>query len=491
MRSKKIVAGFISLSIALLASPASAAGPVVPLGGNVIPSSTGPAVPASNLSANHCGYQVPDGAIVRSDGSVVDVTGKALSARVVCSYADVANGSSHGAASNVQASAQIASAATIQAPNNFTIQEVFQQNPFSGGGWYSYTSTIPVPIAANAQPATFRWYAGVFGNATTAGTAVIAGTLQWLNGAYTAYGMIEPALGNGSPVYTTQLSVSPGDVLVVTVQETQTIDTWNVTVTDQSSSVSHSMSVGWGPAMSWVVDVMDASEGGGAPIQSCSELPYFTDVHFGSPRLVSESSRWNPGSVQAFNPSYYNVATLDGQPSCNWSDFVQADNGNQSGFSDLIFNCAPGTCNGSRCGPVQQACTNDMVNCGGCPAGQICSQSICGTSCTPIDCGTQGVSCGSVSDGCGNTLDCGTCVGTRSACISGSCQCTPATCASVGATCGTVDNGCGGTMTCGLACPKISTSTSIPALPPFTVAGLALLVCGLGVFLGQRKDLRS
>src|SRR5438034_7496875 len=72
------------------------------------------------------------------------------------------------------------------------------------------------------------------------------------------------------------------------------------------------------------------------------------------------------------------------------------------------------------------------------------------SSCTPTTCTAQGKNCGSISDGCGGTLTCGTCVATQT-CISNVCtaSCTPTTCAAQGKNCGSIPDGCGGTLTCG------------------------------------------
>lgn len=50
-----------------------------------------------------------------------------------------------------------------------------------------------------------------------------------------------------------------------------------------------------------------------------------------------------------------------------------------------------------------------------------------GTACTPTSCSAQATTCGSISDGCGNTLQCGTC-GAGDICSGGSCVCAPKTC---------------------------------------------------------------
>jgi len=102
---------------------------------------------------------------------------------------------------------------------------------------------------------------------------------------------------------------------------------------------------------------------------------------------------------------------------------------------------------------------NKSINCGNCSNGYTCQ--INGTCtknpCVPATCASLGRNCGTVSDGCGETLTCGnynggcqtgyTCQTDRGFCVQN--PCVPATCASLGRNCGTVSDGCGGTLTCG------------------------------------------
>jgi hypothetical protein len=73
--------------------------------------------------------------------------------------------------------------------------------------------------------------------------------------------------------------------------------------------------------------------------------------------------------------------------------------------------------------------------------------------CTPTTCAAAGATCGPLADGCGGTLDCGSCTAPQTCGGGGvahACGCTPATCAQ--GACGIVDDGCGGTIDCGLCC---------------------------------------
>lgn len=69
-------------------------------------------------------------------------------------------------------------------------------------------------------------------------------------------------------------------------------------------------------------------------------------------------------------------------------------------------------------------------------------------SCTPVTCASEGRSCGSLDDGCGATLSCGSCAAPAS-CNAGVCGCTPTTCAAEGKNCGTMPDGCSGVLECG------------------------------------------
>ena len=64
---------------------------------------------------------------------------------------------------------------------------------------------------------------------------------------------------------------------------------------------------------------------------------------------------------------------------------------------------------GAECGTILDGC-GVPVDCGSCPSGQTCSvTNIC--SCVPADCGATGLQCGVAEDGCGGVLDCGPCAG--------------------------------------------------------------------------------
>jgi hypothetical protein len=109
---------------------------------------------------------------------------------------------------------------------------------------------------------------------------------------------------------------------------------------------------------------------------------------------------------------------------------------------------------GIHCGLAGDGC-GDTLDCGTCPAGQSCGAVTAGQcgACSPLSCVQQNIHCGAANDGCGDTLDCGTCpVGQSCGTLQpGQCDtmCSPETCAQLGFVCGTPTDGCGGTLDCG------------------------------------------
>jgi hypothetical protein len=155
--------------------------------------------------------------------------------------------------------------------------------------------------------------------------------------------------------------------------------------------------------------------------------------------------------------------------------------GGQAGGGSLVEeggasgggNCQPVTCEalGKNCGPVADGC-GATIDCGSCGAGQscglvetnlctsfeeLCEPALAEEVCADKQCGTDG-------DGCGGTIDCGTCA-TGSACgleepfqcatiLVGTDTSCPALITDCGsATCGVIGNGCGGTIPCGTCDP--------------------------------------
>lgn len=136
--------------------------------------------------------------------------------------------------------------------------------------------------------------------------------------------------------------------------------------------------------------------------------------------------------------------------------------------SVLLLYCASiSTAEGEYCNQPEIGCGNGQIDCGLNGDGEIlycacCQCGLCGccddpsingccdnSGCVPTTCSALGKACGSWGDGCGGTLNCGTCASPQVCDTAGQC-CTPKTCADIKKECGSGwDNGCGGTLTCG------------------------------------------
>ena len=87
-----------------------------------------------------------------------------------------------------------------------------------------------------------------------------------------------------------------------------------------------------------------------------------------------------------------------------------------------------------ECGSAPDGCGNTL-DCGSCPLGQACNAGKC--PCSQATCAALGYTCGSFPDGCGGTLACGTCPAGQG-CEGGACVCAPQTCAELGYACGSI-----------------------------------------------------
>jgi hypothetical protein len=164
------------------------------------------------------------------------------------------------------------------------------------------------------------------------------------------------------------------------------------------------------------------------------------------------------------NSCHTNAASYEWQVA-GASKFVSCSGTNEASWdlsSDSNINftvdypaCTP-NCAGKTCGP--DGCGG---SCGNCAPSTTCdSNGQCVSSCVPKACASLGYSCGSASDGCGGTLNCGSCQPGYS-CSSGQCVagCVPTTCAAANYLCGTITDGCGGTLNCG-SCASGQTCSS-------------------------------
>ena len=179
------------------------------------------------------------------------------------------------------------------------------------------------------------------------------------------------------------------------------------------------------------------------------------------------------------NPSQFG----EGEDASTGSDSSTGSGGetgslfNDAGGDSGPGSCKPKTCSdlGYTCGENSDGCGN-VLQCGTCQLPQYCGGggfSKCGGTtetqpdgapvCTPTTCQALGYSCGPAGDGCGGTLQCGTCNapqycggggfaqcgGNNGLSPDGGNPCTPQTCASLGYTCGAAGDGCGNVLQCG------------------------------------------
>jgi hypothetical protein len=119
--------------------------------------------------------------------------------------------------------------------------------------------------------------------------------------------------------------------------------------------------------------------------------------------------------------------------------------------------CVPATCAaaGRVCGSLSNGC-GGTLQCGTCAANQTCNAAgQCVNNCVPTTCAAASRVCGPLSDGCGATLQCGTCAANQTCSAAGQCvsNCVPTTCAAAGKVCGSLSDGCGTTLNCG-TCPS-------------------------------------
>jgi hypothetical protein len=152
--------------------------------------------------------------------------------------------------------------------------------------------------------------------------------------------------------------------------------------------------------------------------------------------------------------------------------------------------CTPLTCAGAsaECGVLSDGC-GGTLNCGTCGDGDRCGTGSdanqCVPICTPMTCTELGAGCGMQGDGCGGSIDCGTCSvagescgggGTPNQCGVGTCP--PTTCAALMLECGPVSDGCGTLLECGTctvageACGVATPNMCDPICTPTTCAAL-------------------
>ena len=198
------------------------------------------------------------------------------------------------------------------------------------------------------------------------------------------------------------------------------------------------------------------------------------DVTCGGAAIASCTLGASSGNVQTFSPG------------ANAVSVVCTSNGADVNFDVTLCDgpgcatCTPTTCQerGKNCGTMTDGC-GTTLNCGACSGAQTCGgagvTNVCGT-CTLTSCAAAGKNCGTMSDGCGATLSCGACSGAQTcggAGVTNVCGTCPNSCTSLNKNCGTLNNGCGGTLNCG-ACTgtDICTANVCRACVPRTCAQL-------------------
>ncbi len=149
------------------------------------------------------------------------------------------------------------------------------------------------------------------------------------------------------------------------------------------------------------------------------------------------------------------------------------------GLRDGGVLCVPRQCKdlGSECGPAGDGC-GGSIQCGSCPLPQTCGgggkPSVCGgtAACVPKTCADQNISCGPAGDGCGNLIQCGSCTAPETCGgggVPGKCGgnngCIAMDCTRANANCGPAADGCGGLIQCG-ACtpPAICGGGGVPSM---------------------------
>ncbi len=122
---------------------------------------------------------------------------------------------------------------------------------------------------------------------------------------------------------------------------------------------------------------------------------------------------------------------------------------NADGGPVTIDGCTLATCKSknTNCGVQDDGC-GGTLNCGTCTNGDTCKSGQCACA-NKKTCTDLKLACGNAPDGCGGSLDCGKCSGANEGCVNGACVCQPQTCKVQGAECGKISDGCGGTYDCG------------------------------------------
>jgi hypothetical protein len=133
------------------------------------------------------------------------------------------------------------------------------------------------------------------------------------------------------------------------------------------------------------------------------------------------------GGQGSGSASFTNDASADATSSSSGGGDSSASSSDAGGgdsfasFGDGSTGCTPSTCAqlGANCGAATDTKCGGVVQCGGCEAGTCGGggmPNVCGGTsggnpdgCSPMTCAGQNIACGQAGDGCGNTLQCGSC----------------------------------------------------------------------------------
>jgi parallel beta-helix repeat protein len=147
--------------------------------------------------------------------------------------------------------------------------------------------------------------------------------------------------------------------------------------------------------------------------------------------------------------------------------------------------CEPSTCEalGAECGSIDDGC-GTMLDCGSCTPPDTCGAVTANQcDCLPTTCQAESKNCGEIPDGCDGTLDCGSCSGTE-VCgaeepnVCGEGTCVPDTCEDLGAECGQISDGCADVLDCGTCeSPEVCGADNQCTCEPTTCEALSV-ECG-------------
>lgn len=273
------------------------------------------------------------------------------------------------------------------------------------------TGSAPAPFAQTAN-----WWTDA-GSTNSTLTATINRSFprgdtfaHWLynRGASTTLGQVDVAIVR---VDTSSVIAPPSDQWLST--------TWNVNQYVDQGYACYSSSCGWG-----CTDNNTCNSG-----DTC----------------LSDHRCYRRQSVATPLPTHYSFDTPIGTPPTSqcgrvvFSDFHVEDASNTNSYT------FPNECSDGRLTAQERVLEYMLFDLASC---------ITAPPCVPRTCAQVGRSCGLAADGCGGTIDCGSCAagdscgggGTPGMC--GHLTCTPVTCASAASACGTASDGCGGTISC-------------------------------------------